>query len=156
MSYLTNSDIIFCDIDDTIITGWFTKVMHITWELFRNNNLSDFLMATQEKFNLYRVRERLRYILNNTKADVVFLTVRKHNPATRKMLEKIFPNLDFGLIELGTDYGYLLKSNVVAETIKDGKKNCILIDDSAKNRGWAADVGAMTFDPSLFDGDYLY
>ena len=65
---------IVCDIDDTLVYGFWTDLMRITWDIFRNNRLSDFLMEMQTKFNLYRYNPFLKYILDNFNGKIVILT----------------------------------------------------------------------------------
>lgn len=77
---------IFCDIDDTLIYGFWTDLMKHTWNIFRCNLLSDILMTLQQKFKLYKVNQKLKFMLNNTSSAIVFLTARKYVPATEKML----------------------------------------------------------------------
>ena len=55
MRNLNNYDLIVSDIDDTLIYGFWTNLMHHTWNVFRSNILSAILMQLQAKFKLYKV-----------------------------------------------------------------------------------------------------
>ena len=52
MRNLNNYDAVFCDIDDTLIYGFWTDLMSVTWRVFRSNRLSDILMDLQYIFKI--------------------------------------------------------------------------------------------------------
>ena len=151
MRNLGKYDYIFVDIDGTIIYGFWQKIMHYTWEMFRSDKLSALLMLLQEKFKLYSVNHKLLYQLIMADAwynsKIVFLTVRAPHPSTMKMLKDIMHGINFELIEQGSDFGYITKSKYI-KTFKDAGYKCILIDDDYNNRIIADDYDIDVLDPT--------
>lgn len=92
MRNLNDYDVIFCDIDDTLIYGFWTRLMAITWKLFECNTLSNILMDLQYIYKIYKVNQKLRHMLVNSNTDVYFITARKFRPATEKMVNSILQN----------------------------------------------------------------
>ena len=88
MRTVKDYDIVFSDIDNTLVYGWMTDLMEITWKLFHSDLIADTLMYLQAKFKLYKVNEMVRYQLMQTR-NVVFLTARKECKATHKLIEDI-------------------------------------------------------------------
>lgn len=150
MRNLGKYDYIFVDIDGTIIYGFYQKIMHYSWNIFQNNLLSSFLMWLQEKCGFYRVNNKLLYQLIIADAlydsKIIFLTVRASHKSTRKMLKKIMNGIEFELVEQGTDFGYMTKSNYI-KTFKDEGYKCILIDDDYNNLIIADDYDIDVLDP---------
>lgn len=146
MRILDNYDLIISDIDDTIVYGFWTDLMHHTWNIFRSNILSNILMRLQAKFKLYKVNMKLLYMLKQAKCPIVFLTVRAQNPATVKMLYDIMGHTSFGLIELGTDMGVQQKAEVV-ERYLDRFPNILFIDDNNPIRSNVAGLEVDVLDP---------
>ena len=101
MRTLKDYDIVFSDIDNTLVYGWMTDLMEITWKLFRSDLIADTLMYLQAKFRLYKVNEMVRYQLMQAR-DVVFLTARKECKATHKLIEDIMGK-EFKVQSLRTD-----------------------------------------------------
>lgn len=149
-------DIIFSDIDDTIIYGFWTNLMSVTWNLFKSPLISGILMMLQEKFNLYKVNKRLVYILSNTKAKVVFLTARKEHTSTVKMLRKILPDTEFDVSALGTNtpsYCKLVEArNYMHEFCIENDDimlpKCCIFDDNEEVRYILNDYGIDAFEPT--------
>lgn len=102
MRTIKNYDIVFSDIDNTLVYGWMTDLMEITWKLFRSELISDILMYLQAKFKLYKVNEMVRYQLKHAK-NVVFVTARKKCKATYEMLKEIMEEDYVYLRALRTD-----------------------------------------------------
>lgn len=143
-------DVLFIDIDSTLIYGFWTKVMHHTWELFHNNVLSRALMILQNMFNLYKVNKKLQYVIQHCRGDVVFITVRKACPATEKMLEKIcgFPPTE--VYQLGTDNAANDKYAVASRyafSRSIPRDRIIMIDDNFSVRRRFAEAGIAVLDP---------
>lgn len=142
-------DLIVCDIDDTIIYGFWTDVMRYTWKWFRSPKLSLVLMTLQDIFNLYKVNSKLKFMLDNSETPITFLTVRAENPHTFNMLNKILrPDRAFNLIALGSDYGFLEKPDYVYQQLKD-YENILLIDDDEVIRENTSDLGVDVLNPLL-------
>ena len=91
MRTVKDYDIVFSDIDNTLVYGWMTDLMEITWKLFHSDLIADTLMYLQAKFKLYKVNEMVRYQLLRAR-NVVFLTARKECKATHKLIEDIMKN----------------------------------------------------------------
>lgn len=156
-------NVIFCDIDDTLIYGFWTDLMRVTWDIFRNNALSDILMWLQYKFNLYRVNTKLIHFIKNQynpsmyKNRVVFITARKSNESTRKMLQDIFrryrvSNL-FTVHELASSNAAIDKTAEVLDILEcldeiEGECNYCFIDDNTEVReSIEHNLEIDTFDP---------
>lgn len=88
MRTVKDYDIVFSDIDNTLVYGWMTDLMEITWKLFHSDLIADTLMYLQAKFKLYKVNEMVRYQLIQAK-NVVFVTARKECRATHKLIKDI-------------------------------------------------------------------
>lgn len=101
MRTVKDYDIVFSDIDNTLVYGWMTDLMEITWKLFHSDLIADTLMYLQAKFRLYKVNEMVRYQLLRAR-NVVFLTARKECKATHKLIEDIMGK-EFKIESLRTD-----------------------------------------------------
>ena len=101
MRAVKDYNIVFSDIDNTLVYGWMTDLMEITWKLFHSDLIADTLMYLQAKFKLYKVNEMVRYQLMQAR-DVVFLTARKECKATYKLIEDI-TGKEFKIESLRTD-----------------------------------------------------
>ena len=88
MRTVKDYDIVFSDIDNTLVYGWMTDLMEITWKLFHSDLIADTLMYLQAKFRLYKVNEMVRYQLMQSR-NVIFVTARKECNATHKLIEDI-------------------------------------------------------------------
>lgn len=149
MRNLNLYDLIVCDIDDTLIYGFWTDLMHHTWNWFRSPKLSAVLMALQDWFNLYTVNKKLKFMIDNSKTPIVFLTVRADNRHTFNILNKILaPDRGFELIALGSDYGFIEKPEYVYNQLKE-YPDILLIDDSDIIRDNTVDLGVDVLDPRL-------
>ena len=149
MRNLNLYDLIVCDIDDTLIYGFWTDLMRHTWDMFHSPKLSAILMALQDWFNLYKVNEKLRYMINNSSTPIVFLTVRAESVHTFNILNKILaPERPFELMALGTDYGFIEKPEFVWNQLEENP-DILLIDDSDSIRDNTQDLGVDVLDPRL-------
>ena len=101
MRRIVDYDIVFSDIDDTLVYGWMTDLMEITWKLFHSDLIADTLMYLQAKFKLYKVNEMVRYQLMQAK-HVIFITARKECKATHKLIEYMMCK-EFKVQSLRTD-----------------------------------------------------
>lgn len=101
MRRIGDYNIVFSDIDNTLVYGWMTDLMEITWKLFHSDLISDILMYLQARFKLYKVNEMVRYQLLRAR-NVVFLTARKECKATHKLIEDIMGR-EFKIESLRTD-----------------------------------------------------
>ena len=101
MRTVKDYDIVFSDIDNTLVYGWMTDLMEITWKLFHSDLIADTLMYFQAKFKLYKVNEMVRYQLIQAR-NVIFITARKECKATHKLIEDI-TGKEFKIESLRTD-----------------------------------------------------
>lgn len=148
MRNLNNYDLIVSDIDDTIIYGPWTELMHHSWNLCRSDLLSACLMWLQATFKLYKVNMKLYYMLKCTDTPIVFLTVRRTSSSTLKMLYDIMGKTPFNLIELGTDLGVQQKAEVV-EKYLERFPNILFIDDNKAIRDNVAGLEVDVLDPII-------
>ena len=141
MRNLEMYDAIFVDIDDTIIYGPWTDLMRYTWDWFHSNAISDFLMAVQNKFNIFKVNHKLVRMLLNVygKRAVYFLTARKESMATRDMLNKILGFYPC-VFSLATDNPALDKVQFIFDEFEfrdDSNWKVCLFDDNDEVREYA-------------------
>ena len=101
MRTVKDYDIVFSDIDNTLVYGWMTDLMEITWKLFHSDLIADTLMYLQAKFRLYKVNEMVRYQLMQAR-NVIFVTARKECKATHKLIKDIISK-EFKVESLRTD-----------------------------------------------------
>lgn len=144
-----NYDIIFSDIDDTLIYGIWTDIMAATWSIFHCNFLSDILMTLQDVFNLFKVNHKLVYMIKTSSLPVIFLTARKYCPATENIIKKILGE-DYlgGVVSLQTDNPHLDKIDYIHNmAIEEGLRACIF-DDNEYVRKAASLDGIDAFNPT--------
>ena len=168
-------DVIFTDIDDTLIYGWWTRLMHITWEFFHNNFVSDLLMLIQERFNVFTVNVPLVTKIDNCPV-IVALTARKKHDATIRLLKKIFPDrlvfrfddLVMGRVLADDRYGAVMLCELATDDPAGEKwgvaydilqmtsleneylPNCCIFDDNKDVRFIFGKMGYDAFDPTSF------
>lgn len=154
MRNLDQYQIIFCDIDDTLIYGFWTDLMKHTWNIFRCNKLSDILMKLQYKYKLYKVNQKLKYMLDNTTTPIVFLTARKYVAETEDMLEEILaPDVIFEVKHLATDNPAEDKYNEIVRYIHNylemdvELEHLCLFDDNKEVRDLISTLEVDCFDP---------
>lgn len=160
MRSLDRYQLIFCDIDDTLIYGFWTDLMKYTWNIFRNNTLSNILMWLQYNFCLFKVNQKLRYMLVNTSTPIVFLTARKYVKETELMLSYILGNdTIFEVKHLATDNPAEDKYNEIVKYIHDylemdvELESMCLFDDNKSVRDLVATLDIDTFDPQAMIED---
>lgn len=152
-------DIIVCDIDETLIYGFWTDLMRITWSIFRSNVISDLLMYLQSYLLLFKINWKLWYILVTTPAIIHFVTARKPCSATIKLLD-IIMSLDgdyfptYKITALQTDHPAEDKFNYVVDLLEQypDAKICVFDDNKAVRDNIAA-LDIDTFDPvPMYEG----
>ena len=130
MRRIKDYDIVFSDIDNTLVYGWMTDLMEITWKLFHSDLIADTLMYLQAKFKLYKVNEMVRYQLLRAR-NVVFLTARKECKATHKLIEDIISR-EFKIESLRTDNSPEDKTKSISEFGKNGL--FLFLEDNKETR----------------------
>lgn len=132
MRTVKDYDIVFSDIDNTLVYGWMTDLMEITWKLFHSDLIADTLMYLQAKFKLYKVNEMVRYQLMQARR-VIFVTARKECKATRKLIKDIMKN-NYRLIRsLRTDNSPEGKTKFIKEF---GRNGLFLFFEDNKETRW--------------------
>lgn len=133
LSMLRRYDVIFCDIDDTIVSGTITRLMHTTWKLFKSIFISETLQMLQAYFKLYKPNVKLLYSISNSKVPVVFLTARKESVWTKILLRHIchdFNIAQWTVVELGSYNPTQDKYDYIQRYLDIMGGNCMLIDDN--------------------------
>lgn len=154
MRNLNTYDLIISDIDNTLVYGPWTTLMHHTWNWFHSEILTLLLMKIQATFKIYKVNMKLYYLFKCTDTPIVFLTVRKSSNSTLKMLYDIMGETPFSLIELGTDYGVDQKTEVV-ERYLERFPDILFIDDNKNIRFNVSGLEVDTLDPVLMRENLL-
>lgn len=155
MRNLDDYEIIFCDIDDTLIHGPFVKFMDWLWKKTNSQLLATICMELQDLFNLYRIDTKLQFMLKITATPIVFLTARKHCNATKRMINKIMHESKniFIIEELATSIPAIDKACTIEDYMEDlGIESAVFFDDNKDARqSMAWSVGVDTFDFSSND-----
>ncbi|MCM1324127.1 MAG: hypothetical protein NC218_08190 [Acetobacter sp.] len=89
---------------------------------------------------------------------IVFITVRKHSPSTRKMLEKILPGKVFELNELATDDAANQKLFVAMDKMFDERlenHEVCMIDDSDSVREAFRCMEIDAFNPTVMYEEFI-
>lgn len=130
MRRVEDYDVVFSDIDNTLVYGWMTDLMEITWKLFHSDLIADILMYLQAKFKLYKVNEMVRYQL--LKADnVIFITARKDCKSTYKLIKDVMQEGCYFLKSLRTDNSPNDKTKFIKEL---GEGSYLFFEDSKATR----------------------
>lgn len=130
MRRIEDYDVVFSDIDNTLVYGWMTDLMEITWRLFHSDLIADTLMYLQAKFKLYKVNEMVRYQLLQTE-NVVFVTARKECRATYKLIKDIMKDNYRFVRSLRTDNSPEEKTRFIKEF---GEGLFLFFEDSKATR----------------------
>lgn len=152
--YLNHYDLIFCDIDDTLIHGFWTDLMRHTWNIFKSPKLSNALMFIQLKLHLYKINKKLAYILSHTKAQIIFLTARAETDYTCTLLQQVLPGVDFDLMELGSSTPHYDKLTEAQQYIQEFSlqeeyaPKCCIFDDNTEVRRIFGHWGIDAIDPT--------
>lgn len=152
MRNLDGYDVVFCDIDDTLIYGFWTDLMKYTWNIFRSNALSNILMDLQYAYKFYKVNQKLRHMLVNCETDIIFLTARKYRLATEFLISEILNNkLNVDICHLATDNPAADKYNKIVafmQTCPTYQKAC-MFDDNKEVRDLVTTLDIDAFDPTV-------
>ena len=132
MRRIKDYNIVFSDIDNTLVYGWMTDLMEITWKLFHSDLIADTLMYLQAKFKLYKVNEMVRYQLLQAK-NVFFVTARKKCKATHKLIKDIMKDDYFLIKSLRTDNSPEDKTEFIR---RFGKNGLFLFFEDNKETRW--------------------
>lgn len=159
MRNLNQYDVIFCDIDDTLVHGLWTDLMSVTWKLFRNPIIADILMSLQAVFHIFQCNQKLRYMLMNCKKPIIFLTARKETFATKMLIKSILnkKGLDFCICSLATDRPAIDKLNKIIFFMQACMYDKVcLFDDNPEVREQAKSLDIDVFDPTTMFEEKVY
>ena len=137
-----NHSMVFCDIDDTLISGMITDLMRVAWDKYRCSMAIEILMAIQAIFGWFNIINEIRNIIMikyKTGSKIYFLTARNKSIFTQLLLHRIFKGrIKYTLIELGCEKPEVDKL-LVADSLMQHKYDkedimptAILIEDNRK------------------------
>lgn len=130
------SDVLVCDIDDTLIYGKFVAFMDLTWKIFKSPMLAKILSKIQTKFKLYKVHHKIaelavQFMINGKR--VYFLTARGFDISTVDMINDIIPVSGFmKVVQLGSRDPSRDKFEWMQG--KFDREKILLIDDNLRTR----------------------
>lgn len=132
---LSNYDIIFTDLDHTLIYGWFPDFSAALYRMFPNKIIARVLARIQRKLSLYRINMKAVYAIKQYihKKPVYVITAREYSSDTIAIIYKIL-----GVVPvrcLGTDNAPIDKAKeIVSITMCNGLKTppytSILLEDN--------------------------
>lgn len=104
MRDLLDYDVIYFDLDKTLIYGWFCDLIDVVWSKTKNQKLIRFLMKIQAKFKLYKVNNKLAFMLKRAigKKAIVCVTARQYCPSNYQIIKDILGEYIY-IETLGTD-----------------------------------------------------
>lgn len=159
MRDLNQYDVIFCDIDDTLVHGLWTDLMAITWRLFKSPTIAEFLMTFQAVFHIFKCNQKLRYMLMNCQKPIIFLTARKEAFATHLLIKSILDkkDIEISICSLATDKPAIDKLNKIVFFMQTCMYNKVcLFDDNAEVREAALQLDIDVFDPTAMFEKKVY
>lgn len=124
-------DVIYTDLDNTLIYGFMTDLMDITWKHFKNQFIAEILMYIQTIFKLYKTNDKLIYQIKQSNLPVVILTARKPSPATRMLIQELdFTDQGIVLWEMESYFPSIDKINAIMDSAITQGKRPILFEDN--------------------------
>lgn len=151
MRDLNQYDVIFCDIDDTLVHGVWTDLMSTTWKLFRSRVIAEILMDLQGILTIFKANQKLRFMLMNCHKPIIFLTARGECLGTRILLKALLNKKDYDITvcSLGTDRPAIDKLNKIVFFMQTCMYDKVcLFDDNPTVREAAAQLDIDVFDPT--------
>lgn len=126
----TKYDIVFCDIDHTLVYGPFVEFMKWSWNVFKCQWFGHICMFLQSVFKWYKPNKELIKILKGCKK-VIFLTARAENVYTDMMVDEImgYRPLTAQVIATGAASPCGNKIHSIRMAMADGSKVCLLDDN---------------------------
>lgn len=159
MRDLNQYDVIFCDIDDTLVHGLWTDLMSVMWKMFRSPIIAELLMDLQAVFSIFKANQKLKYMLMNCYKPIIFLTARKECLATRILLKSILnkKDLDITVCSLATDRPAIDKLNKIVFFMQACMYDKVcLFDDNMEVREAASQLDIDVFDPTTMFEEKVY
>lgn len=146
-------DVIYCDIDNTIVYGFMNDLMDVAWKYTHSDLIADMLMTIQAKFKLYKVNHKLVHMLKTCEKPVVFLTARKYHPSTPLLLFEVLRSNDITVVPLRTDSPAEEKVQYILNNQWCDTERFCIFDDNKKVRDLAMEYDIDAFDPTpLYEG----
>lgn len=122
-----------CDIDNTLIHGWFVDFMHWSWNKLHCELFGKFCMMIQYYFKLYTPNKFLVEILKQH-GHYAFLTARGTSDYTDRMVKDIMGKQCW-IFSLGCDNSVEAKSEKIKKLYREAVSNvCLFEDDDATRR----------------------
>lgn len=145
-------NVIYVDLDNTLIYGFMTDLMDITWKLFKSQLIGEVLMYIQSIFKLYKVNTKLLYQIKRSKLPIVILTARKDSPATQMIVDKILPNAI--LVSMATYHPEIDKVESILDFLEERTKP-VLFDDNKLTRQMAILNDIDAYDPTTYFEEFI-
>lgn len=152
--------VIFCDIDDTLISGFITDLMSITWNLFHSEFIGELLMRLQAKLQLCKINSVLLHSMGrglSPDTTIVFLTARAESKSTYQLIEKIMDNpYNFHIVAIGTDNIAVDKIQYILDECEDNNipvNEVCIVDDNESVRHLAEKYHIDAYNPEWFTDD---
>lgn len=151
MRTLNSYDMIYCDIDNTLIHGRFVNFMDKCWHIFHSKLLANILMSIESFLCLYNINQTLYFMLLLTDTPITFLTARSPHRSTVELVCNLFKlaNKDkkIKVVELGSSTPALDKMKYIAEHLNE-YPNCCLFEDNKETIHTVASLDIDVFDAS--------
>lgn len=132
---LSNYDIIFTDLDHTLIYGWFPDFSAALYRMFPNKALARFLAKVQRKFSLYRINTKVVYALKQYihKRPIWVITARDYSPDTIAVIYEVLgqvPVRCLGSNNAPVDKAKEIVSITMCNGLKTPPYTSILLEDN--------------------------
>lgn len=147
-------DIVYCDIDNTLIYGNYVRFMDWVWNIIHSIPVAKFLAYIQQKFKLYKVNYKLLYELEGS--NLIFLTARSYTRATGKMLHDIvkFPHTSI-MLGCADPVSEKIKEMITEQGMSNEPLKMCIIDDNEKIRSYAEYCGIDAYNPELLLEEFV-
>lgn len=142
-------NVIYTDLDNTLIYGFMTDLMDITWDLFKSQLIGEILMYIQAIFGLYKVNHKLLYQIKRSKLPTIILTARKESNATHMIVDKIFKDYKVVTVSMATPSPSIDKTEAILDFLEEHDKP-VLFDDNKLTRQMAILNDIDAYDPTTY------
>lgn len=144
-------NIIYTDLDNTLIYGFMTDLMDITWRMFKSQKLAEVLMYIQAIFKLYKTNDKLIYQIKQSNLPVVIMTARKPSRATQILVKDLdFEDQGVCVWEMNTRYPEVDKINAILNQVEDHDEIPILFEDNKETMERAVFCGINVMDATTY------
>lgn len=143
-------DVIYTDLDNTLIHGFMTDLMDITWKLFKSEFIAEILMYIQAVFKLYKTNDKLMYQIKQSGLPVIILTARKPSRSTQMIINDLdFMDQGVCLVEMNTRHPEIDKPNEIMLAIDKGNTP-VFFEDNKDTMERAVFCGINTIDATAY------